>query len=241
MSRSGACSRARAGLPVDRRHLRLHQLSGRSRARPRPGHPCRPDDDRRRGPAAGASGWRSSRVTRRSPTCSRSGSTARSSWIPSSGPTSPSVGGCGTSPRRPRAECNACVLMPRLDLKVHRPPWLGRPPQDRRARRARRLGRDRRPPVAQEPHRGTAGRVRLRAVQLGVHGRHGGRSRGARHDPLLRQRRRPGRGDGLGPRPRRGLDARARAAPSRRRDGAGCRSTCWSPSSRLPATSSGRS
>ena len=56
-----------------------------------------------------------------------------------------SGGGCGASTQATSCDCNSCRLAPRLDLKVfvHHGSYVRRP--DRRPRRARGLGRDRRP------------------------------------------------------------------------------------------------
>ena len=61
-------------------------------------------------------------------------------------------------------ECNACIRIPQAGPQGRRPPRQGRPPADRRPRGARRVGRHRRPPSAQERRR-RGDRVRgLRAV-----------------------------------------------------------------------------
>ena len=108
-------------------------------------------------------------------------------------------------------ECNACVRIPDLNLKfVAHVGLIGR---QRMAgpRRARRVGRHRRPPAAQEHRRrGDRGRG-LRPPQPGLRRRDEDRRRGARYATPRRDLRAPRRGPGLDPRPRAALAGRGAA------------------------------
>ncbi len=143
----------RAGLPADCRHLRLHELPGRYRARPRPGHPGRPDDDGRRCfetglPAGKARRRRSLRLPDRGADRRLAGSRrgrADLLRLPA------------TSPRhRPGERVRVQRVRPDAPARPQgrRPPRFGRPAPGRRPRGAGRLRRDRRPSAPQEPRRG---------------------------------------------------------------------------------------
>ena len=116
-------------------------------------------------------------------------------------------------------ECNACILVPNLDLKV-----VAHHGQVIRQRiavagGARRERRDRRPPAAEEPRpRGRDRDRRLRDVHRrlcrGDGPRRPGRGGPPRASRGLRGRR---RGRGLAARPAGGLGGRARPGPRRRR------------------------
>ena len=214
---------ARTRLPGHRRHLRLHQLPRRRRARPRPGHPGRPDGHGRDAPSGRPSGWPSSRATRPSSTRSRRPSTARCSRTRSSGR-------YFAFRRRLRDIGQASTLRlqrlhpdPDLDLKfvAHH----GQVARQRIAGREELVGprRHRGPPAAQERRRrGDARHRRLRALHRRLRRGHGPRRPGGAglHRRTTR-RTSTRRGHGLGPRPRTRPGTRSRpdrASSSRRSD-----------------------
>ena len=99
-------------------------------------------------------------------------------------------------------ECNACVADPRPRPQVRRPPRRGHPPEGRRAPGAARVGRDRRPPAAQERRR----RGRWASTPTPCSARpastpSGPRPGRARHAPAHRDLRPDRRRPGLGARP----------------------------------------
>ena len=100
----------------DRRHLRVHGLPGRCRARPRAGHPRGPGRSGVSAPSGPTSGWPSSRAT--PPSCrwrpgqSIARSTARCCSTPSSAAISGSGDAGATSARRRRASATRARASP---------------------------------------------------------------------------------------------------------------------------------
>ena len=198
-------------MPPHRRHLGVHELPRRRRARSRPGRPRGPHDDGRRRPAAGvptreARGGRRVRLqARRAARRLAAAGHRREDILCVPPPAARHLAGDLVSVQRVRPHAAAGPQDPH-------PSRLGDPASHRGPRGARRLRRDRRPPAAEEP-RGRGGRdARLRPVQRGLRRGHGRRSGCARHDRAPRDIRGPGGGHRLGARPCGGLDGRARAA-----------------------------
>ena len=171
-----------AHLLPDRRHLRLHRLPGRRRARPRAGHPGRPD---RRGrhraaaelPAGQARGRRGLHVHDHRPD-RRLDAARHDRALLFRLPPAP--------PRRPPGDLVRVQRLrpdPGPQPQVRGPSRLGDPADGRRPQGAPRLGRDRRPPAAQERGRRVARHPGLRALQPGLHRRQRHRSGRARDAP----------------------------------------------------------
>ena len=145
----------------------LHRLPRRRRARPRAGHPGRPDRRGRHGaaaelPAGQARGRRRLHLRDRPSKIDGIDAARHDRALLLRVPPAP--------PRRPPGDLVRVQRLrpdPRPQPQVRGPPRLGDPAEGRRPRGAARLGRDRRPPTAQERRRRDAGHRGLRAHQPG--------------------------------------------------------------------------
>ena len=220
-----------ARLLPDRRHLRLHGLPRRCRARPCAGHPRGPDRrGRHRAPAELPAG----QARRRRRVHLRAGRADRR--VDAAGHDRALL--LRVPPSPPRCPPGDVVRVQRVQPdpgprpQVRGPPRRGDHPEGRGPPGAAGIGRDRRPPAAQERGRREARDERLRAAHPGVHrcGRH--RSGGAGHARPHRDVRPDRRGTGLGPRPGAPLAGRGGARAGVRHAGASRSSPCRCPTRR---------